>query len=77
MLADAQPGIPVQAVTLYLKSFFVLINSSLSFGILSIIYMITLRKTSEVARDLKWSPMKQNMTSPKYTTNWYHLPKVN
>ena len=25
----------------------------------------------------KWSPMKQNMTSPKYTTNWYHLPKVN
>jgi len=25
----------------------------------------------------KWSPMKQNMTSPKYTTNWYELPKVN
>ena len=25
----------------------------------------------------KWSPMKQNMTSPKYTTNWYDLPKVN
>lgn len=25
----------------------------------------------------KWSPMKQNMTSPKYTTNWYQLPKVN
>ena len=25
----------------------------------------------------KWSPMKQNMTSPKYTTSWYHLPKVN
>ena len=24
----------------------------------------------------KWSPMKQNMTSPKYTTNWYDLPKV-
>ena len=22
----------------------------------------------------KWSPMKQNMTSPKYTTNWYELP---
>ena len=25
----------------------------------------------------KWSPMKQNMTSPKYTTSWYELPKVN
>ena len=25
----------------------------------------------------KWSPMKQNMTSPKYTTNWYELPRVN
>ena len=25
----------------------------------------------------KWSPMKQNMTSPKYTTNWYELPLVN
>ena len=25
----------------------------------------------------KWSPMKQNMTSPRYTTNWYELPKVN
>lgn len=25
----------------------------------------------------KWSPMKQNMTSPKYTTNWYQLPRVN
>ena len=25
----------------------------------------------------KWSPMKQNMTSPKYTNNWYDLPKVN
>ena len=25
----------------------------------------------------KWSPMKQNMTSPKYTTNWYELPMVN
>jgi DNA polymerase V len=25
----------------------------------------------------KWSPMKQNMTSPKYTTSWYDLPKVN
>ena len=25
----------------------------------------------------KWSPMKQNMTSPKYTTNWHDLPKVN
>ncbi len=25
----------------------------------------------------KWSPIKQNMTSPKYTTNWYELPKVN
>jgi len=25
----------------------------------------------------KWSPMKQNMTSPKYTTNWNELPKVN
>jgi len=24
-----------------------------------------------------WSPMKQNMTSPRYTTNWYELPKVN
>ena len=22
----------------------------------------------------KWSPMKQNMTSPKYTTCWYELP---
>ena len=25
----------------------------------------------------KWSPMKQNMTSPKYTTDWYDLPKAN
>ena len=25
----------------------------------------------------RWSPMKQNMTSPKYTTNWYELPRVN
>jgi DNA polymerase V len=25
----------------------------------------------------QWSPMKQNMTSPKYTTNWYELPIVN
>ena len=25
----------------------------------------------------KWSPMKRNMTSPKYTTNWYDLPTVN
>jgi DNA polymerase V len=25
----------------------------------------------------QWSPMKQNMTSPKYTTNWYDLPIVN
>ena len=25
----------------------------------------------------KWSPMKQNMTSPKYTTNWHELPRVN
>ena len=25
----------------------------------------------------KWSPMKQNMTSPKYTTNWFELPNVN
>tara|TARA_Y100000992_G_scaffold109182_1_gene71133 strand:- start:104 stop:1366 length:1263 start_codon:yes stop_codon:yes gene_type:complete len=25
----------------------------------------------------RWFPMKQNMTSPKYTTNWYELPKVN
>ena len=25
----------------------------------------------------QWSPMKQNMTSPKYTTNWYELPKAN
>ena len=25
----------------------------------------------------KWSPMKQNMTSPKYTTNWHDLPMVN
>ena len=25
----------------------------------------------------KWSPMKQNMTSPKYTTCWYELPIVN
>jgi len=25
----------------------------------------------------KWSPMKQNMTSPRYTTNWYELPKAN
>ena len=23
-----------------------------------------------------WSPMKQNMTSPKYTTSWYELPVV-
>ena len=22
----------------------------------------------------RWSPMKQNMTSPKYTTSWYELP---
>jgi len=22
----------------------------------------------------QWSPMKQNMTSPKYTTCWYELP---
>jgi DNA polymerase V len=25
----------------------------------------------------QWSPIKQNMTSPKYTTNWYELPIVN
>ena len=25
----------------------------------------------------KWSPVKQNMTSPRYTTNWYELPRVN
>jgi len=25
----------------------------------------------------KWSPIKQNMTSPKYTTNWHDLPTVN
>ena len=25
----------------------------------------------------QWSPMKQNMTSPKYTTSWYDLPKAN
>ena len=25
----------------------------------------------------KWSPMKQNMTSPKYTTCWYELPIAN
>ena len=25
----------------------------------------------------RWSPMKQNMTSPKYTTCWYELPIVN
>ena len=25
----------------------------------------------------KWSPMKQNMTSPKYTTSWYELPIAN
>jgi DNA polymerase V len=25
----------------------------------------------------QWSPMKQNMTSPKYTTNWYELPVAN
>ena len=24
-----------------------------------------------------WSPMKQNMTSPKYTTSWYELPIAN
>jgi DNA polymerase V len=24
-----------------------------------------------------WSPMKQNMTSPKYTTSWYELPEAN
>ncbi|MBH97037.1 MAG: ImpB/MucB/SamB family protein [Rhodospirillaceae bacterium] len=24
-----------------------------------------------------WSPTKQNMTSPKYTTNWHELPIVN
>ena len=24
----------------------------------------------------RWSPMKQNMTSPKYTTSWYELPIV-
>ena len=25
----------------------------------------------------KWSPMKQNMASPRYTTDWYELPEVN
>jgi len=25
----------------------------------------------------QWSPMKQNMTSPRYTTNWYELPITN
>ena len=25
----------------------------------------------------RWSPMKQNMTSPKYTTCWYELPTAN
>jgi len=25
----------------------------------------------------KWSPMKQNMTSPRYTTSWYELPVAN
>ena len=25
----------------------------------------------------QWSPMKQNMTSPKYTTDWYELPIAN
>ena len=25
----------------------------------------------------QWSPMKQNMTSPRYTTSWYELPIVN
>lgn len=25
----------------------------------------------------QWSPMKQNMTSPRYTTNWYELPMTN
>jgi len=25
----------------------------------------------------RWSPMKQNMTSPKYTTCWYELPVAN
>ena len=25
----------------------------------------------------EWSPMKQNMTSPKYTTSWYELPIAN
>ena len=25
----------------------------------------------------QWSPMKQNMTSPKYTTCWYELPNAN
>jgi len=24
----------------------------------------------------QWSPMKQNMMSPRYTTNWYELPKT-
>ena len=24
----------------------------------------------------QWSPMKQNMMSPRYTTNWYELPKI-
>ena len=37
------------------------------FGILSIIYMVTLRKTSEVARDLKWSPMKLLITAALIT----------
>ena len=25
----------------------------------------------------QWSPMKQNMTSPRYTTSWYELPIAN
>ena len=37
------------------------------FGVLSIIYMVTLRKTSEVARDLKWSPMKLLITAALIT----------
>ena len=37
------------------------------FGVLSIIYMVTLRKTSEVARDLKWSPIKLLITAALIT----------
>lgn len=37
------------------------------FGILSIIYMVTLRKTSEVARDLKWPPIKLLITAALLT----------